>query len=59
MALTIAGAHLAQTIMQQAVVAIVMLTQKHLIKLHKTPSIEMAAMTQYEGKKMNIMGAKG
>ena len=48
-----------QTITKQAIVAIVMLTQKHLIKLHKTPSIEMAAMTQYEGKKMNIMGAKG
>ncbi|MGO9375868.1 MAG: hypothetical protein ACLQBD_27780 [Syntrophobacteraceae bacterium] len=45
--------------MQQSVVAIVMLTQKHLIKLNKTPSIEMAAMTQYEGKKINIMGANG
>jgi len=59
MALTIAGAHLVQTITKQAIVAIVMLTQKHLIKLHRMPSIEMAAMTQYDGEKMNIMGAKG
>jgi len=44
---------------KQAIVEIVMLAKKHLIKLHRTPSIEMAAMTQYEGKKMNITGAKG
>ena len=59
MTLPIAGAHLAQTITKQAIVAIVMLTQKHHIKLHRMPSIEMAAMTQYDGKKMNMMGAKG
>jgi hypothetical protein len=58
-ALRTTGAHLVLTITKQEIVAIAMLTQKNLIRLHRMPSVEMAAMTQYDGKKMNITSAKG
>ena len=59
MTLSIADRHLPQVKMKQALAAIITLTQRPLIKLHRMPKTDMADMTQYDGKQMNIMSAKG